>query len=239
MKRIWKATGFLSVLIVIVISFQFHSCVHEPIGLANLDTVCFETQVLPIFTSSCALSGCHDATTKRARFDATSYASIIKFVTPGNAGNSNIYSVISSANSSDMMPPSGHNPLTEQERTYIEVWIDQGAKDTQCSNDSTASDSTIVTSNCDTIGTMSFTTQVMPIISANCVVCHGTGQTYNLSNYTGVSSVANTKVSNTSMLLGVINHESGFPAMPQSEGELSYCDRRIIELWVEQGALNN
>ena len=127
--------NFLFFLVFIfLITLHFESCKNDPVGLENLDTVCFNNQVLPVFTSSCALSGCHDTASRKGRFTATSYSSIMKYVSPGNAWKSKIYTIVSSPDNPDLMPPKPHTPLTLQQRTFIEVWIEQGAKDTQCSS---------------------------------------------------------------------------------------------------------
>ncbi len=241
-----KNIKLLIILIVFFsIAFQFESCKNEPVGLDALDTVCFNTQVLPTFTSSCALSRCHDSISHKSRFNATSYSSIIKYVTPGNAWKSKIYTIVSSPDNPDMMPPSPHTPLTLQQRTFIEVWIEQGAKDTRCSSSTTPVDTSNTTgSKCDTTGTISFANQVMPVISSNCIICHGsdynsTGGGYNLSNYSAIEHIASTQLSNISLLIGVINGNNDFPSMPKSGAKLSLCNTRTIELWVQQGTLNN
>ena len=55
------------VLVYIVFSFLLtaviYSCKHEPdpIPLPPVKMVCFQEEVLPIFRSNCAMSGCHSA----------------------------------------------------------------------------------------------------------------------------------------------------------------------------------
>lgn len=88
-----------------------------------------------------------------------------------------------------------------------------------------------ITDTTDVIGeqtdSVSFSDDVFPIISQNCLSCHNGFQPPNLSSYEGVkanaASVKNT-TSSRSMPVG---------------GSLSEDEIRIIALWVEQGAGDN
>jgi hypothetical protein len=53
-------------------------------------------------------------------------------VTAGDPWTSKAYTIISEPNNPNMMPPSGHQAISLQQRTIVEVWILQGAKDTKC-----------------------------------------------------------------------------------------------------------
>lgn len=83
----------------------------------------------------------------------------------------------------------------------------------------------------------SYVHDVVPIIQNNCYVCHAQG--VNLGNVTleGYNSLK-VYVDN-GKLVGVINHSSGFPQMPQGASKLSDCNISKIEAWIDQGALNN
>lgn len=91
---------------------------------------------------------------------------------------------------------------------------------------------------CDTT-TVTFATQVLPIMVANCAIsgCHDASSVqggYDLSSYNGVKqSVDNQR------LLGSINWENGYQAMPQNTVKLTQCDINKITRWVNTGALNN
>lgn len=104
------------------------SCTHEPENLEGLDTVCFDTQVLPIIQTSCGIAGCHDGSEEG--FLAADYFSIMESVTPGDARASELYKVITDINGENMMPPD--RPLTQEQRNIIQVWIAQGAENSQC-----------------------------------------------------------------------------------------------------------
>jgi hypothetical protein len=106
------------------------SCTHDPIGIEELDTVCFDTRVFPIIQTSCGISGCHNGVSGEEGFDASNYESIMKAVTPGDPRGSTLYKVITDIHGEHMMPPD--LPLNKEQRTLIQVWIAQGAIETHC-----------------------------------------------------------------------------------------------------------
>ncbi len=84
---------------------------------------------------------------------------------------------------------------------------------------------------------MSYATDIVPILQTNCYVCHAQG--VGLGNVT-LQGYANLKVYvDNSKLVGVINHDSRFPAMPQGAAKLSACNIDKIEAWIADGALDN
>lgn len=91
---------------------------------------------------------------------------------------------------------------------------------------------------CDTT-TMSYNDDIKPIISQyctdpNCHVGGGTTGSYLLNTYDGLKlTVTNNR------LLGAINQDNGFVAMPQGMSKLSDCNINKITAWINQGALNN
>jgi len=119
----------LSVLVIVVYLFFISSCTHSTQGLSSLDTVCFEKEVLPIFQTNCAISGCHDGSLEEIRF--TDYNSIRNEVTPNDPKNSRAYEATIST-WGGLMPPSPRPPLSKEQRTLIFLWIEQGATNTTC-----------------------------------------------------------------------------------------------------------
>jgi len=112
------------VLALVLVVFQ--SCKHEPATLSNLPKVCFSD--VQTILSSC--SKCHGNGLREGRgFDPTSYQSIIKSVKSGDPWGSKLYTIISSPNNPNMMPPKGYAPVSLEDRTKIEVWILQGARE--------------------------------------------------------------------------------------------------------------
>ncbi|QQS51207.1 MAG: hypothetical protein IPM71_00340 [Bacteroidota bacterium] len=98
---------FLTIFPVMVIISQIlmTSCYHEPNFISELDTVCYDSTIAPILQASCALSGCHNSTTKSEGLDATSYQSVRSFVKPGNAKESLLYESITRVYQKGLMPP--------------------------------------------------------------------------------------------------------------------------------------
>lgn len=127
--RIIQLRWILSVTVIIVSTlFIAVSCQHEGIPADQMEPVCFNQQVLPIFQNSCAISGCHNAQGGESGYVFTDYSNIMKAISPGHASKSKAYKALSS--SLQLMPP--HNPLPMDKRILIRVWIDQGAKETDC-----------------------------------------------------------------------------------------------------------
>jgi hypothetical protein len=124
--------------IVILISLAFLaltslnlSCSHSTEGLSDIKEVCFESQVLPIFQTNCAISGCHEGDKSKAGLTLSDYNSIMKSITPNKPKDSRAYEAVIST-WGNLMPPSPKKPLTLEQRTLIALWIEQGAKDTKC-----------------------------------------------------------------------------------------------------------
>jgi hypothetical protein len=159
-----------------------------------------------------------------------SYATLTQHqgdIVPGNPNESYIYQVIT-AGGEDGMPP--NNPLPTQQIDTFRKWIAQGAINSDCPSQS-----------CDTTGTVLFLTQVWPIIQNNCLGCHsGTSPSggVSLSNYQNVKVYADNIRNGTPVIDGAISQMTGFFAMPPS-GKLDKCLIRKVELWIQQGKLNN
>lgn len=98
------------------------SCSHEG-DVSQLDPVSYTASIAPIMTGNCSMTGCHDG---GEEFSLNGYSNVMAFVTPGDSKGSELYTVLST--SLERMPPQPANPLTKQQRTLIDVWILQGAK---------------------------------------------------------------------------------------------------------------
>jgi mono/diheme cytochrome c family protein len=89
---------------------------------------------------------------------------------------------------------------------------------------------------CDTAN-MTYTANVLPIISGSCYGCHANG---NASGGVSLGSYASLKTQvDNGNLLHVINHDAGYPAMPLGGSKLSDCNINKIRAWINRGALNN
>lgn len=81
--------------------------------------------------------------------------------------------------------------------------------------------------------TISFNTQVLPMIQSNCTGCHniGNGTGYTLTNHSNISSSADA-------ILGSM-HGTGYQLMPQGGPALPDSLIQKVECWIYQGKKNN
>jgi hypothetical protein len=117
----------LLVLITVTTVSWITSCKHDA-DISNFPEICFEKDVLPIYSNNCAITGCHDGSGEMGALNT--YADIRNSVVPYNPDKSQSYSAIISKWGQNMMPPS--QPLSQEKRTIIRVWIEQGANETTC-----------------------------------------------------------------------------------------------------------
>jgi uncharacterized membrane protein len=212
------------------------SCTHDPVGIEELDTVCFDTQVLPILQTSCGISGCHGGGSAEAGFDAGNYTSILQAVSPGDPRGSKLYSVITSTFSETKMPPD--RPLTKEQRTIIHIWIAQGAGNKTCSNGTNPGDG-------DT-DSICFVQKILPLFISNCAMasCHdglsqGEDNLYALNSYTSIRQhVAPFNPSSSDVYRAVNgNAEEFMPPPPKSA--LTSAQKELMRKWIADGALNS
>lgn len=94
--------------------------------------------------------------------------------------------------------------------------------------------------NCDTVGTVSYATDIVPILSSNCGInntCHNNTSFYRLDTYSGVHDRAS-----SGLLVKAIKHDPSLAAvdfMPSGGGVLDSCSIKKIEAWVNRGISNN
>lgn len=192
----------------------------------SADTVYFQQQILPIFVSNCAMSGCHDNASHQDGITLTSYQGIMSGgIRANNPSNSKIYRVITTTDPNDRMPQRPRNPLTQDQINAINKWIMQGAKNNSCIN-----------AICDTAN-VTYSISIKPIITNKCQGCHSSsnaGGGYDLSIYAGVKARIN-----DGKLWGAVNHVAGYSAMPKNGAQLSTCELAKIKKWMDAGAPNN
>lgn len=108
----------------------------DPKGPADLGEVTFRDDVQPIFSTRCALSGCHVQPSPQAGMDLSagnSYTNIVNVPTvvftpgvrvkPNEPDSSVLFQLISDGT----MPASG-SPLQSRQIETIRIWIENGAK---------------------------------------------------------------------------------------------------------------
>lgn len=190
-------------------------------GSDTSSLVCFEAEVLPIFQSSCAKSGCHDPSSHTEGYVLNSYKNIMKQgIVAGKPNNSKLFEVIVNGE----MPPAGEPALSADQIAAIKQWIIEGAKNTtNCSG-------------CDT-SVYTYSGAVQLIMQNNCVACHSSSLKnggVDLSTYAGVKAAA---LNGT--LMGSVTHAGGFSPMPQGGSMLSDCNITQIQKWIDNGTPNN
>ena len=242
---------FIAIILLLLVLMLASGCKHEPIvqpiidqnssddgnGSGNggivyeeitcdPDTAYFVNDILPIFISNCAKSGCHDASSHEDGIILDSYANIMSTgdIEPGDPSADDIVEVISETDPDKVMPPPPGNHLSSDLINRIIKWINQGALNNSCSG------------HCDTT-LVTFSGNVFPLLQTRCVGCHNNTSSsgnVNLSNYNVVKTVAlNGK------LIHIINHDPGYSPMPKGGSKMPQCEIDQIKIWVDGGAPNN
>jgi hypothetical protein len=184
------------------------------------DTVYFNQTILPLITSNCAMSGCHDAISHKEGVILTDYTHIRAYSSTTNPAGSTLYRSIVTG----YMPPKG--PLTSTQMASILKWMQQGAKNNSC----------VASGNCVATN-VSFANTVLPTLRTNCTGCHsGTTPSAGID----LNSYATVKVQAANgKLVGSISHAAGYIAMPSATVSISSCEISQIKAWVTEGTLNN
>lgn len=242
----------LAVIVIFFSSILVYACRHTPpevvpqqpggVGSGNggngtgggqgSNLVCFESEILPLFQSNCAKSGCHDAASNKKGYILDSYDNLFKKDNKTEKDNiqsykpedSKLYEVLFETGD-DKMPPPPDPDLTTIQKNLIGRWIKEGATNTTNCN-----------TTCD-LTQFKFAANIQPILQNYCTGCHS-GATppngINLTNYNAVLPVAL-----SGLLYGVVAHLPGYVPMPKGTGKLSACEIEEIKKWIEGGAPNN
>ncbi len=126
-----------AIQICIIIAVLLPACTRDSAVYAPCPScppnISFKAVIIPIFAASCAISGCHDATTDAfsLNFDsAHAYESATRpgtgNVTPGSAENSLLYTILLSSGANHMPLNAGTLPPCEIQD--IGCWINQNAQ---------------------------------------------------------------------------------------------------------------
>ena len=89
---------------------------------------------------------------------------------------------------------------------------------------------------CDT-AFVKYSTSVLPVLSSNCINCHGGGTPsagISLDTYAGVKI----QVDN-GRLWGAVSHSPNYSPMPKNSIKLNNCSLEKIRIWIAAGAPNN
>lgn len=187
-------------------------------GTSNSDTVCFNTEILPLFSSYCGSSGCHDLNSHEDGVILTDYTRIMKGIRAKLPNSSKYFTVIGKD-----MPPKNSPQMSAANIATIKKWIEQGALNTQCAN---VCDTTVFT----------YAGSIKTIFENNCNGCHGvkpgTANIY-LGDYASIKTYIS---ANKILFLNSINHTATTLSknMPQS-GKMVQCKITQIEKWINNG----
>lgn len=219
----------------LILAAAFGSCKHDPpfdptqhsvTDNCDPDTVYFVNDILPLIVSNCAKSGCHDGSGEEEANELTSYETIINsdYIDAYNANHSDMIEAVTSGGGEDKMPPSPNQPLTSAQIDFLTTWINQGAHNNECSG------------GCDTTA-VSYSTTIVNTMSNYCNGCHSGGSPsggIDLTTYAGVADIAS-----DGRLMGSIQHNAGYVAMPYNAALMPECKIDEIRIWVENGFPND
>jgi hypothetical protein len=196
-----------------------------PVVNCSPDTIYFQQSVLPLITSNCAMSGCHDAISHKEGVILTDYTNISREVKVSSPTSSDLYKCLNEAGN-ERMPPAPSAEFNIAQKSLLLKWIQQGAKNNTCSN----------TATCDTVN-VTFSASVLPVLKTYCVGCHSAASPsagIDLSTYAAVKVYAA-----NGRLMGSITHAIGYKPMPSSTSKLGACEINQIKAWITKGILNN
>ena len=181
--------------------------------------VCFSSDVLPLYQSYCAQTGCHNSVSKRDGVVTDSYSNIMRGISANKPNSSKYYTVIGGK-----MPPNGSAQMSAAQKAIILNWINQGATNTTCA-----------TATCDTTQ-YTYTNGISALFATNCNGCHGVAPGSGnvvLSDYTSAKTAG---ITLKASFLNAINYTSTTSAMnmPPS-GQLSSCQITQITKWINNG----
>ena len=232
-KSIFPFFGVLAMVMVLA----FSSCKHDPADVLNVndstyvstcdpDTVYFAQEILPVLQSSCAMSGCHDANTHKEGIKLDSYANILSTgrIKVNDPADSKIYKAMNE-DGEDIMPPPPAAAMSAEFKAKLLKWISQGAHNNSC-----------IEKECDTTN-VTYAGSIKPLISTYCQGCHSgsnPGGGINLTTYDGVKAIAL-----SGQLYGSVAWLGSYSPMPQNANKLSDCNIKKIQIWINNGSLNN
>lgn len=230
-KKAVLLTSLSFILIVAGIIVFMNSCSHSPYVMpASMRTtdpnICFERDVLPIFVSNCAMSGCHAGGNRDGGYNFNSYQEIMRRgIVPGNAAASKVWEAIAMNIFGVSHMPKGRADLSTDQLNVIRRWIETGALDSgACS-----------VTNCDTTQ-FTYSGTIAPMMHLYCVGCHNSpsAQGGSLADYNSVVAAVN-----GGKLVGNISHLPGYNAMPAAGLKLSDCQITQVKEWIAAGMPDN
>jgi hypothetical protein len=194
--------------------------------VCNPDTVYFKQKILPLMVSNCAMSGCHDAISRKEGVVLTDYTNIVKEVNTKNPTSSSLYTSLLRTGE-ERMPPPPMAGFSKENIAMVLTWIKQGAKNNSCE----ASGTSCLSNN------MSYATDINPILQSSCTGCHSGTKPQGAIDLTTFANVS--KYVLNGKLYGSVAHLAGYIAMPSASVSISTCQISKIKSWIDSGSKNN
>jgi hypothetical protein len=234
MKRV-----FSSILVFSLISIMISNCKHDiPDGddpivsfdttlhisdTCSFDTIYFVNEILPIFETYCATSGCHNEGSAADGIILDNYSNIMRTggIKAFDISEGDLYKSLTETDPGKVMPPAGS--LSPEQINAIKVWINQGALNNWCRNKCYAD-------------SFSFSKEIWPIVDLSCAGCHRGNKPFGGVSLTSYNEIK-IRVDN-GLFMGAILHKSGYSPMPPG-GTLDSCSIEKVKNWVNAGAPNN
>lgn len=121
-----KKSILVGVAVIAVIAIS--ACRHT-VDYNQFPEVKFSTDINPIIIANCTQDGCHGSV-NHEEFKLLTYDDVMNYggVSAGNPHSSNLYSVISTLNKYNIMPPPPIPALSDTQIKTVYLWIAQGAK---------------------------------------------------------------------------------------------------------------
>lgn len=199
---------------------------HTNASNCDPDSVYFVNDVMPIIISNCASEeDCHVQDGEELK-NLSSYDEILNsgYVRPFDANDSKLIEVLTD-DGDDRMPKPPREPLTPEQIQLLTTWINQGAANNECSG-----------GGCDT-SNVTYSGTIANTMETYCTGCHDNvspSASIDLTTYAGVAAIAE-----DGSLLGTIQHEAGYVAMPYGGSWLPDCKIEEILIWVQNGYPND
>jgi hypothetical protein len=234
--KIDKVILSLGTILFLSVAAWVSSCTHKA-DLGEIDEVCFERDVLPIFQNNCAMTGCHNGSGESSLV-LTTFVPISHAVDPGSPSSSAIYKAITATWGENRMPPG--QPLSLDNRTIIRLWIEQGARLTICS------DTTVPPGQpSGFVNPLAcFSRDILPVLTSKCGTagCHDQithKEGYVFTSYSTTMTAVSAGNPGNSKLYEVIKLASGEEKMPPAgKTQLTTAEVDSIRNWISYGALN-
>lgn len=181
--------------------------------------VCFSSEILPLYQTYCAQTGCHNSISQKEGVVTDSYANIMKGIKAKNPNSSKYYTEITNGK----MPPSGSAQMSATQIAVIQKWINEGAANTICAS---ACDPTQFT----------YATSISALLANNCVGCHNATVNYGTVILSDYASAKAAGVNLKTNFLSAINYTAAVASrnMPPS-GKLSTCQVTQLTNWINNG----